>query len=70
MWEKKKFIVTSNFSFFPQFFFFQKTCTADTEKQGLVWERVKGFFPGGGGFFKQEDHDGPISLTWVLNSTG
>ena len=19
---------------------------------------------------KQEDHDGPVSLTWVLNSTG
>ena len=28
------------FLFFPQCF--QKTCTADTKKPGLVWERVKG----------------------------
>ena len=29
------------FLLFPQCF--QKTCTADTEKPGLVWERVKDF---------------------------
>ena len=33
-------------SLFPQYF--QKTCTADTQKPGLVWERIKknpSFFP-------------------------
>ena len=38
MWEKEKLLVTSNFSSFQCF---EKTCTADMLKQGLVWERVK-----------------------------
>ena len=50
MWEKEKWLVTSNvrrgeiacdkqFLLFPQSF--QKACTADTYKPGLVWERAK-----------------------------
>ena len=37
LWEKEKLLVISNFSFFPQCF--QKNCTEDMQKQGLVWER-------------------------------
>ena len=37
--KEEKLLVMSNFSFSPQCF--QKTCTADTSKPGLVWERFK-----------------------------
>ena len=37
--EKGEIARFEQFLLFPQFF--QKTCTADTLKQGLVWERVK-----------------------------
>ena len=36
LWEKEKLLVTRNF---PVFQCFQKTCSADTQKQGLVSER-------------------------------
>ena len=36
--KRKKLLITSNFFLFPQCF--QKTCTADMWKQGLVRERV------------------------------
>ena len=39
MWEKEKIARYEQFLLFPQCF--QKICTADTEKPGLVWERVK-----------------------------
>ena len=38
LWEKEELLVMSNFSCFPQCF--RKTCTTDTLKAGLVWERV------------------------------
>ena len=38
LWEKEKLLVTSNF--FYSHSVFQKTCTADTSKPGLVWERA------------------------------
>ena len=41
MWEKEKLLVTSNFSFSLQCF--QKVCSVDSLKPGLVWERVKHF---------------------------
>ena len=37
LWEKEKFLITSNFFFSYSFL---KTCTADTLKTGLVWERI------------------------------
>ena len=36
---KENLLIMSNFLFFPQCF--QKTYTADMEKPGVVWERVK-----------------------------
>ena len=43
---------------------FQKTCTADTLKPGLVWERVKGGPSDlGTKILQQEGQDGPGSLT-------
>ena len=38
LWEKEKLLMTSNFSFSQCF---QKAYNADTQKLGLVWERVK-----------------------------
>ena len=38
LWGKEKFACYEQFLLFPQCF--QKTCTADTLKQGLVWERI------------------------------
>ena len=40
VWEKEKLLVTSNFSFTHSF---QKACTADTLKPGLVWEWARSF---------------------------
>ena len=37
-WEKEKLLVTKQFLLFPQCF--QKACSVDTQKPGLVWERV------------------------------
>ena len=34
--------IAHNKQFLPFPYGFQKTCTADTYKHGLVWERVKG----------------------------
>ena len=39
---KGEIACNEQFLLFPQCF--QKTCTPDTLKPGLVWERVKGFF--------------------------
>ena len=39
LWEKEKLLVMSNFSFSLRVF--QKSCTANTLKPGLVWERVE-----------------------------
>ena len=39
LWDKGEIAHNEQFLFSPQCF--QKTCTADPEKQGLVWERVK-----------------------------
>ena len=36
---KGEFACSEQFLLFPQCF--QKSCTADTKKQGLVWERAK-----------------------------
>ena len=42
LWDKGEIAHYEQFLLFPQCF--QKTCTADMEKPGLVWERVKHYF--------------------------
>ena len=39
LWEKEKLLIRSNFSFSPSFP--KRLVTADKQKPGLVWERVK-----------------------------
>ena len=40
---KDKRILKINYSW-PELFNFKKTCNADTEKEGLVWDRVNIYF--------------------------
>ena len=41
---QRQFVRYEQFLLFPKCF--QKTCTADTQKQGSVWERVNRILPG------------------------